>query len=87
MRGSRVRAFAALVALLVLCVAPTMQIGAVQDPAWSPDGRLAFSFLYQIWIAEKDGGSGRPLRPDRSIQRRRRSMFQRDACLRRGSDS
>ena len=65
MRGSRVRAFAALVALAALCAAPTMQTGGVRDPAWSPDGRrLAFSFLDQIWIADKDGGSGRPLRPD-----------------------
>ena len=65
MRGSRVRAFAALVALVVLCAAPTMQTGGARDPAWSPDGRrLAFSFLDQIWIADKDGGSARPLRPD-----------------------
>ena len=65
MRGSRLRALAALVALVVLRAAPTMQTGGVRDPAWSPDGRrLAFSFLDQIWIADKDGGSGRPLRPD-----------------------
>ena len=71
MRGSRVRAFAALVALAALCAAPTMQTGGVQDPAWSPDGRrLAFSFLDQIWIADKDGGSGRPLRPDSTIVER-----------------
>jgi hypothetical protein len=60
LRGSRVRAFAALVALVVLCAAPTMQTGGARDPAWSPDGRrLAFSFLDQIWIADKDGGSAR----------------------------
>jgi tricorn protease len=71
LRGSRVRAFAALVALAALCAAPTMQTGGVQDPAWSPDGRrLAFSFLDQIWITDKDGGSGRPLRPDSTIVER-----------------
>ena len=65
MRGSRVRAFAALVALVILCAAPTMQTGGVQDPAWSPDGRrLAFSFLDQIWVADRDGGSARPLTAD-----------------------
>ena len=62
MRGPRVRAFAALVALVILCAAPTMQTGGAQDPAWSPDGRrLAFSFLDQIWIADKDGSGARPL--------------------------
>jgi len=46
----------------MLCAAPAMQTGGVQDPAWSPDGRrLAFSFLDQIWVADKDGGNGRPL--------------------------
>ena len=65
MRGPRVRAFAALVALVILCAAPTMQTGGAQDPAWSPDGRrLAFSFLDQIWIADKDGGGARPLTAD-----------------------
>jgi gamma-glutamyltranspeptidase len=38
--------------------------GGVQDPAWSPDGRhLAFSFLDQIWIGDKDGANARPLSP------------------------
>jgi gamma-glutamyltranspeptidase / glutathione hydrolase len=65
LRESRIRGFAALVALVILCAAPTMQTGGVQDPAWSPDGRrLAFSFLDQIWIADKDGGGARPLRAD-----------------------
>ena len=65
MRRWRVRAFAALVALVILCAAPTMQTGGVQDPAWSPDGRrLALSFFDQIWIADQDGGSARPLTAD-----------------------
>jgi gamma-glutamyltranspeptidase / glutathione hydrolase len=65
LRGSRIRAFAAPVALVILCAAPTMQTGGVQDPAWSADGRrLAFSFLDQIWIADNDGGSARPLTAD-----------------------
>ena len=74
MRGWRVRGFAALVALVTLCAAPTMQTGGVQDPAWSPDGRrLAFSFFDQIWIADQDGGSGRPLTADSTaVQRRSR---------------
>jgi gamma-glutamyltranspeptidase/glutathione hydrolase len=40
---------------------------AIQDPAWSPDGRrLAFSLLDQIWTSSADGRNGRPLRADSS---------------------
>ena len=61
-RGYLPAAAAALICLELGAQAPTLA-NAVQDPAWSPDGRrLAFSLLDQIWTSNPDGRSGRPLR-------------------------
>ena len=65
MRRGCLLAAAATLICLELGAQPPQPGSAIQDPAWSPDGRrLAFSLLDQVWTSTPDSRGGRPLRPD-----------------------